>query len=63
MVGLVSSHPRDPKKLLLRNRSRTTWSVQRGDASQQTVEPGGSFELAYGLQIQFGRLHGMLTRD
>ena len=63
VVGLVSSHPRDPKKLLLRNRSRITWRVQGADASPRSVEPGGSVELALGVQVQFGKLHGVLAHD
>jgi hypothetical protein len=63
VVALVSSHPREPNRLLLRNRGRQTWKVHRADGSQQTVKTGGSVELAAGLHVHFGKLHGTLARD
>lgn len=58
-VALVSRRPNDPKALLLRNRSKQTWTVK--DASgERTVTPGASVELSSRCQINFGQVKATL---
>jgi hypothetical protein len=62
-VALVGQRPNDPRTLVLRNRSRQVWTIRKADGNVQTVEPGGGVELAVGVQINFGQVHGTLMPD
>jgi len=63
MVLLVSAHPRDAKKLVLRNRSKQTWAARKSDGVTQEIAPGGSIELANGLRVNFGKIQATLKRE
>jgi hypothetical protein len=63
MVLLVSAHPRDAKKVVLRNRSKQTWKGRKADGTQQDIAPGASIELGIGLQINFGKIKATLKRN
>ncbi len=63
IVALITTLPNDPGKLLLRNRSRSTWSSKAGDGTVATVAPTRSVTLGEGLQVAFGSLSGTLGRD
>jgi Mg-chelatase subunit ChlD len=60
VVALVSARPSAPRSLLLRNRSRQTWTVVGRDGRPKTVEPGLGAELEAGLRVRFGHLTGVL---
>jgi hypothetical protein len=61
MVAVVAPRPANPNVLLLRNRSRQTWTVQTA-AGQQSVPPGQGIELAGDIEIAFGTLRGTIRR-
>jgi MFS family permease len=61
VVALVSARPSAPRSLLLRNRSRQTWTVMGADGKPKTIEPGLGAELQPGLQLRFGQLSGVLA--
>jgi hypothetical protein len=63
VVAVVSSRPNDPQTLLLRNRSKQTWTLRGANGSQQGVEPGRSLELSFTGSISFGQVQGTLRRD
>jgi hypothetical protein len=59
VVALVSRRPSDPKVLLLRNRSKQTWTVA-DPSGDRTIGPGASVELSSRCQINFGQVKGTL---
>jgi hypothetical protein len=63
VVALVSRRPNDPNALLLRNRSRQTWTVQEAKGGSRAVGPGLSVELGDGLTVEFGAVQGRLVRQ
>lgn len=58
-VALVSRKPSDPRVLLLRNRSKQTWTVTDA-AGKRQVGPGLGVELIAGVTIDFGAVRGTL---
>jgi Ca-activated chloride channel family protein len=63
VVALVSRRPGNAQVLVLRNRSRQTWTARRGDGARQAVEPGRGIDLDADLLIDFGGLRGRLRRS
>jgi hypothetical protein len=63
MVLLVSAHPRDPQKHVLRNRSKQTWRIRKPDGAQLDVQPGASIDLVHGLSVHFGKIKALLKRE
>jgi hypothetical protein len=61
VVALVSARPSAPRSLLLRNRSKQTWTALGLDGVSRTIEPGLGAELTPGLQLFFGQLSGVLA--
>jgi hypothetical protein len=63
MVALVGAHARDPKKLVLRNRSKQTWKVKKPDGAVSDIAPGGSVELVANLRLNMGEIRAVLKRE
>jgi hypothetical protein len=63
VVALVSSRPKDPAALLLRNRSKQAWVASGPQGCRQVIEPGRGLELSAAGSIAFGQLQGTLRRD
>jgi hypothetical protein len=62
MVALVSAQPNRPQEVLLRNRSKQSWTAGDGRGKKQTIEPGRGIELADGLEVDFGQVAGIIQR-
>jgi hypothetical protein len=62
MVALVSAQPNRPQEVLLRNRSKQTWTAWDPSGKKQPVEPGRGVELAVGAEVDFGQVAGIIQR-
>lgn len=58
VVAEVSSAPKEPKKLSLRNLSEQTWWATENTGNIKLVEPGSTLTLEYGTHIEFGSVTG-----
>jgi hypothetical protein len=61
IVALLSRRPSDPTVLLLRNRSKQTWTVTDTTGKKRAIEPGLGTELTAGCNIDFGALRGVIS--
>jgi von Willebrand factor type A domain len=61
IVALISRRPSDPQVLLLRNRSKQTWTVTGAAGMRRTIEPGLGTELTAGCNVDFGVLRGVIS--
>lgn len=61
IVALISRRPSDPSVLLLRNRSKQTWTVADAAGMKRPIEPGLGTELTAECRIDFGVVHGILS--
>jgi Ca-activated chloride channel family protein len=62
MVALVSAQPNRPQEVLLRNRSKQTWTAWDASGRKQPIEPGRGVELATGVEVDFGQVAGIIQR-
>lgn len=60
-VALVSKRPNNPNALLLRNRSKQTWTTRTPDGKTEQIPPGRGVELTDGLTVDFGPVRGTLS--
>jgi len=61
-VAIVGKKPSDPNVLLLRNRSKQSWTVHDAQGGTRSIDPGLGLPLEPGVEINFGRVQGRLTR-
>ena len=59
-VAEVAEHPRRPGVWGLHNQTARPWSYTGSDGKQRTVQPGQSAPLRDGLQLNFGRVQGVI---
>jgi hypothetical protein len=62
MVALVSAQPNRPQEVLLRNRSKQSWTAWDTGNKKQIIEPGRGVELADGVEVDFGQVAGIIQR-
>ncbi|HVC52936.1 MAG TPA: PrsW family glutamic-type intramembrane protease [Stellaceae bacterium] len=60
-IAEVLRHPGDPRVLVLRNLSTTTWEAVLPDGTVRPVEPAGTVRLAGGIRLDFGTQAGAIT--
>lgn len=61
-VALVGKKPSDPSVLLLRNRSKQSWTVVERGGGSRSIDPGLGLPLEPGVEINFGRVQGRLVK-
>lgn len=61
-VALVNRKPADPTVLMLRNRSKSPWTIAERSGETKTIDPGLGFQLEPGTRVNFGQVHGELVR-
>lgn len=59
-VALVGKKPADPSILLLRNRSKQSWTVFERNGGSRAIDPGLGLQIEPGVEINFGRVQGRL---
>jgi DNA-binding helix-hairpin-helix protein with protein kinase domain len=60
VAAVVESHPRAPSGLVLRNRSKLTWTTQPTGESRKAVEPGQAFAIRT-ASVNFGAVSGEIV--
>jgi Ca-activated chloride channel family protein len=62
MVALVSGQPNRPQEMMLRNRSKQSWTAWDAAGNKQMIDPGRGIELAVGARVDFGQVQGTIQR-
>jgi Ca-activated chloride channel family protein len=60
MVAIVSAQPGRAQEVLLRNRSRQSWTMHDAAGRPQAIDPGRGVELAPGVAVDFGQVRGTI---
>ncbi len=60
MVALVSAQPNRPQEVMLRNRSKQSWTIRDARGNPRTIDPGRGIELGKGIEVNFGQVQGTI---